>query len=84
MVVGHGRPTSGLVHGKPKRRRACRGKVRYRDRGLAERALRNLRGRSLRHRMPTRAYYCPACAGFHLTAQPERQQFINNQEESSA
>jgi hypothetical protein len=60
------------MHGKPKRRRACRGKVRYRDQKRAEYALRILQGNSNLDRLPKRSYYCADCNGFHLTSRDER------------
>lgn len=48
------------------------GKTRFRDKVEAQRALHLIQARSTRDRIPGRAYYCPMCHGYHLTAKPER------------
>lgn len=53
-------------------RRACGGKRRYRDHAEAVRTLHRVASRSTRQVVPVRAYWCPACRGFHLTHKPLR------------
>lgn len=43
------------------------GKVRYRSKDQAVRALRAL-SNSTRQKVPGRYYLCPSCNGFHLTS----------------
>jgi hypothetical protein len=46
------------------------GKVRFKDKESARRALVNLRGRGPRRgKMLARCYECPSCRGWHLTSQ---------------
>jgi hypothetical protein len=54
------------------RQRTCRGKRRYHDHAQAIRVLHLLASRSERGKIPTRAYYCPDCNGWHLTSQARR------------
>lgn len=49
---------------------SCSGKRRYRDHQEAVRALRRIKARSTRDRVPARAYACTVCQGYHLTARP--------------
>lgn len=52
-----------------KRTHTCRGKRRFRDHGEAIHALHKVRADSVRQVVPTRAYKCHLCNGFHLTSQ---------------
>lgn len=52
--------------------RTCSGKVRYRDRMEADRALHRLSVTSDRKKVPSRKYECPECSGWHLTSRPDR------------
>lgn len=53
-----------------KRKRACRGKMRYRDEKQASIALKQVQARSTRQKVPTRSYSCEHCHGWHLSSQP--------------
>lgn len=61
------------VHGKKKQRKPHRqqscGKARYRDHQEAVTALRNVRAKSERGRVPVRVYECGKCGGWHMTGQ---------------
>jgi hypothetical protein len=46
----------------------CNGKVRFRDKAEADRALHLIANRNTRSKIPGRAYACPRCRGWHLTA----------------
>lgn len=57
---------------RAKKRRSC-GKRRFRDHAEAIRSLRTIRTKGApRNRMPSRAYYCDHCKGWHLTSQGGR------------
>jgi hypothetical protein len=52
------------------RKRQCRsGKTRFPDHQSAVAALRAVRRKSGRDRLPSRTYECDMCVGWHLTAQ---------------
>lgn len=53
------------------RKRTCNGKRRFHDKQEAVAALHVLMSRSSRTTLPTRAYSCPRCKGWHLTSKPE-------------
>lgn len=56
--------------GRDRRRGSCdSGKVRYKTAEQAAAALAEIAARPHGKHVPVRAYACPSCAGFHLTAQ---------------
>lgn len=55
-----------------KRSHTCGGKRRFHDQAEAVRALHTLTSRSTRTTIPSRAYECPRCKGWHLTSQAAR------------
>lgn len=55
-----------------KRKRSCGGKRRYHDHDDAITALHRLASKSSRTKVPTRAYPCARCKGWHLTSRPDR------------
>ena len=57
---------------RKKRPRTCRGKVRYRDQQDALRTIRGLKSDSRRAKVPSRAYECWTCGGWHITSRPDR------------
>lgn len=52
---------------------SCGDKRRFRSKLDAQMALARIRGRTENesHDIPTRAYRCPHCKGWHLTSQPK-------------
>lgn len=52
---------------KRHRTHTCGGKTRYRDKREAVAAVHHFAVNSTRHTIPTRAYECPGCNGWHLT-----------------
>ena len=50
------------------RRRRCEKKKRFRDHESAIAALQVLKNTSVRDTIPTRAYFCSRCNGYHLTS----------------
>jgi hypothetical protein len=54
-------------------RKPCKtGKQRFPDRVAALVSMADIRQRSHRDVVPTRAYRCPFCKGWHLTSRPAR------------
>jgi hypothetical protein len=46
-------------------RLACKGKVRFRDKQEADRALKHIANHDAREKTPTRSYFCESCKGWH-------------------
>lgn len=55
-----------------KRSSTCGNKKRYRDHGEAIGVLRAARDTEQNRTIPTRAYECHVCGGWHLTSQADR------------
>lgn len=55
-----------------KKQRTCGGKRRFRDRQEALRSVRHAAFVSTREKVPTRAYECPNCNGWHVTSKANR------------
>lgn len=52
-------------------RQSCNGKVRFRDKPEADRALHIISNVNTRSKIPGRSYRCDRCGGWHLTSMPQ-------------
>ncbi len=61
---------------RPPKSKKC-GKTRFRDEIAAKIAMSKIEVKSTELKIPTRAYRCPLCSGWHLTSQELRERGTN-------
>ena len=66
---------------RPPKSKKC-GKTRFRDEISAKIAMSKIAVKSTELKIPTRAYRCPLCSGWHLTSQELRESGSSNATES--
>lgn len=62
-------PVGRKKRARKKSRISCKGKVRFRDKTEADRALHRIANGDTRQKTPSRSYFCETCKGWHHTSQ---------------